>query len=126
MWPPSFTAAPLFPCINRSSEEGKKRLASAYKPLLINSDCTHLGAHLCTHSASPHKHTNVFHLSNNSKYLPIVATLKEWGGSRRGEASGALTDWMLCCPWRQHMGEEHGATEAYLINTGSLVGSDEA
>lgn len=28
------------------------------------------------------------------------------GGSRKGEVSGALTDWLLGYPWRQHMGEE--------------------
>ncbi len=61
-----------------------------------------------------HPHTNtqicclyVCKIAHNTHIRFISSpALKGYGGSRRGEVSGASTDWLLGCPWRQHMGEE--------------------
>ena len=102
---------PCFPAstgpLRRRRRRRRRRLAAAYRPLLINYDYTCGGTHICIHTAAPtqtccgiahikHTHTLPYH-------RPLLRSKR---GSRRGEVSGASTDWLLGCPWRQHMGAE--------------------
>lgn len=99
---PVVQQAPCFPA--STGPLRRRRLTEAYRPLLINYDYTCGGIHICIHPTAPteiHKYVVKWHIS-----VHIISTLKGKGGSQRGEVSGALTDWLLGCLWRQHMWEE--------------------
>lgn len=63
----------------------------------------------------PHWNTQICCKIAHAKHFHIITALKGWGGSQRGEVSGASTDWLLGCPWRQHMGEEYAGLVGFFL-----------
>lgn len=109
---PVVQQAPCFPA-STGPLRRRRRLTEAYRPLLINYDYTCGGIRICIHPTAPteiHKYVVKWHIS-----VHIISTLKGQGGSQRGEVSGALTDWLLGCLWRQHMWEECAGLVGFFL-----------